>query len=480
MRRVAVLVLSLCLIAWTADAKTLYVNAATGNDATTYANNDINNPWASLCRATNGASSCATGSTNASEAAAAGDTVIVAAGTYSAAGTATRFLSPFNPANSGTNGSPITIRCGTANGCTAALSLSEGPTIGCRSRNYIVWDDWIVNGTVSPSTSDTGHVDFYDATGCELLNSTIQGDTNHPNTGQGNYNGVRLEATTSIRIAGNEIYDIAEEGVYGGNQACIMTYDADSSVIELNDLHDCGVGVYLKGTHDTPGESQANNVIRLNRVYDVRADGIEIGSAQGGSVYQNTVSCGTGSTSGIRIQSWAATTNIAASPHDFDIYNNGVIGCDDGMTYASQDNSTAYWSAIRVYNNIFMNGDYGVHSTGPTSVGDTDHQHNIYHQFATAVANFGSNLNLAGWQALSQDDTAPAGITSDPTITSETAETEDWHLVGGSPAIDLGRTFGGGTVDTGPYITGSETIGDGNGATSSSAPVRLRIRGEDQ
>ena len=61
---------------------TLYVNGATGNDSTTYSNNDSANPWATIGRAAWGSTDRS--DPNSEEAAAAGDTVLVAAGTYNA------------------------------------------------------------------------------------------------------------------------------------------------------------------------------------------------------------------------------------------------------------------------------------------------------------------------------------------------------------------------------------------------------------
>lgn len=473
------------LVAAPASAKTLYVNASTGNDSTTYAANGPGAPWASLCRATNGATSCASGSTNAAEAAQAGDVVVVSAGTYTAAGTATRFLSPFNPANSGTSGSPITFQCETEAACTLGLSSSEGPVFGCRSRDYIIWDGFVVNGVSSPSTSDTGHVDFFTATGCQLLNSVITGDVNHPNTGQGNYNAVRIEATDGVIISGNTLSNIAEENVYGGNQAAIMLYDADNTVIENNTISRAGNGVYVKGTHDTPGESQANTTVRLNFLYDMRFNCLDVLSGQGGSFYQNICVAGTGGTNGQTVFGFPASVNIAAVPRDFDIYNNVYYGFTNCVVVEGAS-GTAHHVNIRFWNNICRTSTFGITTGTLTGPGDFEAEHNIYSGMTTAVANFGSNLTLSGWQGLSpaQDSVAPAAITSNPMFVAEASGASgDFHLQGGSPAINQGRTFAGATVNAGAYLTGSETIGaggggggGGGGATGGGAGARIRVR----
>src|SRR5690606_15483338 len=91
--------LSMVLTVSLADAKVLYVDRNTGNDATTYEANSATSPWATIGRATWGSTNRS--SPNASQAARAGDTVIVRAGTYSTAGTDVRYDPAYNPANSG-------------------------------------------------------------------------------------------------------------------------------------------------------------------------------------------------------------------------------------------------------------------------------------------------------------------------------------------------------------------------------------------
>ena len=91
-----------------AEAKNLYVNATAGNDATSYATNGPNAPWRTIGRA-------AWGSTNrdarvSSEAARAGDVVLVAAGTYSTVATNQRATPSLYTQNQGTPGNPIVFR----------------------------------------------------------------------------------------------------------------------------------------------------------------------------------------------------------------------------------------------------------------------------------------------------------------------------------------------------------------------------------
>src|SRR5262245_57259652 len=87
------------------SAKDLYVNGTTGNDSTSYAANSAASPWRTIGRAAWGSTSRTAPVT--AEAARAGDTVNVAAGTYVTTGTGERYGIAYNPVNSGTSTSPI-------------------------------------------------------------------------------------------------------------------------------------------------------------------------------------------------------------------------------------------------------------------------------------------------------------------------------------------------------------------------------------
>ncbi len=435
---------------------TLWVHSVFGDDSRTKATVAASGgslPWATLGRAVWGSTSAA--APNTAEAADAGDVVDVV-GNHAVAGSGLRMTPAWNPANSGTSGSPVVFRSTT--GSVLSLSSSEGPVIGARSRSYITWQGFTINGVDAPSTSDTGHIDIFESDHVQILDCTITGDVDHPDTGQGNYNAIRVEASDDCLIQDCTLSEIAEEGVYGGNQAAIMTYDANRLTVEYCTIHQVGVGVYFKGTHDVDGESQADNIVRYNLIYDARSRGIEIGSAQGGECYQNIIYRVNGAPAGIHVQGWAATTYIPASPVEWDIYNNVIDGCDIGISYEGLGDIARHID-LRVWNNIVLNCRLSVGSTALSGPGDTAHEHNIYHGSTQAVANFGSNLSLASWQALSpaQDSASPVAITSDPLFTDEAGH--DYHLQGGSPAVSQGRTFGGGTVNAGAYLTGSESIG---------------------
>ena len=68
------------LLAFVAHGKLLYVDTATGNDATPYAQNDATHPWATIARAAWGSTTYL--APNPSQAAQGGDTVLIPEGLY--------------------------------------------------------------------------------------------------------------------------------------------------------------------------------------------------------------------------------------------------------------------------------------------------------------------------------------------------------------------------------------------------------------
>ena len=251
------------------EAATLYVNGTTGNDATPYVTNSEANPWRTIGRA-------AWGSTNpnvpnAAEAAQTGDTVLVAAGTYSTAGTDSRFGVAYNPANSGTSGSPITFQ---AQGLVVlTLNHSRGPIIGANSKNYITWKGFTIHESHAPTHADTGSVVFLHSTGSSAENLILDGNGD---AGYGdNHPGVRIEHSIGTIVRNNEIRNYYTSGVNQVNGAGIQVYNSKGLTIEHNEIYNCGSGIFLKaigfvGRKGTPSEfSDMQDVIRYNLIHDV-------------------------------------------------------------------------------------------------------------------------------------------------------------------------------------------------------------------
>lgn len=156
---------------------TLYVNAATGLDSRTYAQAQSSaTPWLTIGRACWGSTNDPN-SVNAGTAAQAGDTVSVAAGTYwenglTLAQGADRFTVALNPANSGTVGNPITFQ-GAGDVYIRLLLDARGPMIGSNGRDYIYWDNFIIDDYYGGSLNDTGPVSLYNCASCHVTNSEV-------------------------------------------------------------------------------------------------------------------------------------------------------------------------------------------------------------------------------------------------------------------------------------------------------------------
>ncbi len=121
----------------TASAQqTLYVNSSTGNDAVSKASNSASTPWRSIGRAAWGSTNRS--SPNAGEAANAGDTVLIAGGTYTTSVAVNdRWGIVYNPANSGQVDRYITFTC--VGDCVLGAPNANAPVIGSDGKNYIKW-----------------------------------------------------------------------------------------------------------------------------------------------------------------------------------------------------------------------------------------------------------------------------------------------------------------------------------------------------
>lgn len=472
------LVLAALASAATGEAKELYVNGTSGNDATSYAANGPNTPWRTIGRAAWGSTNKS--APNASEAAKAGDTVIVAGGTYTTAGTNLRFTPAYNPVNSGAAGNPITFQA--QPGATVALALSsgEGAQIGCRDKNYVVWDGFTIYEAQAPNTSDTGLVDFYGARGCEARNLHLI-NTND-NNNEGNHNSIRIENSNFTRVAGCLMHGIRTNGGQGGNDAIIMMYDANDGIIENNTMYDAGVGVYIKGIH--PGYTQDRNIVRKNLIYDMAEVGISLLSSHFTKVYQNVI---VNSNFGINF------TGLSGNEPRDDVFQNNTMHNTRQSGIWLRGTSNA-WQRLKMFNNLMTaNGETGVNNTF-ANVGDLAIQHNVYQNFPLGFAWVGSGFRTFDqWKALGQDNVSPVSFVGDPRYAN--ASQNDFRLctgagqpvatcAGPSPALSLGVDVldlngNGSTTDlipAGAYITGNEVIGRPGSPVGSLPPAPRNFR----
>ena len=436
---------------------TLNVNSGTGNDSNTYAQVSAGtHQWATLGRAVWGNASM--GSANSGEAAAAGDTVLVAAGTYSTSEYSSDETVPvYNPVNSGhvTNGRIIFEADGTVilQGTGTGLRGGCGPLIGSYQRDYITWDGFTLNEANIGVVQDTGPVEVHTADYITLQNLILIGVTQ---TWADNHNAIRVEYADELLIKNCDISGFRVTGTSSRNGAAILFYHTDDAVVEHNQIDQNNSGIYIKGLN--PGTV----IIRYNWIEDNDTEGIAIGGSDSSRIYQNVII--NNDTFGITYQFWSDPAPINAWVVNNTLYNNGT-----GQIYLKP--SCGYGANNYIYNNIMVGATNVIYDEcGSLSTSDIDFEHNNYHG-NSGIHNSGS---LATWQSAGHDASAPATTESDPLFTTEGT---DFTLQAGSPCkegqandgidildLDVDSSTSDG-ITLGAYITGNEEIGIEGGST---------------
>ena len=441
--RVILAVGILFLFSLPANAQTtLYVNATTGNDSVSRANNSANTPWRSIGRAAWGSTN--RGAPNPGEAAQAGDTVNIAGGTYSYDGSTinNRWGVVYNPANQGSQGNFITFVC--VGDCTLTAPTADAPVIGASGRNYIKWfadisqgNSWVIRGCGRQSgcsqntvntPPDVGPVVCHNNTGCWVEGAVVDG-------GPGidvvqNYNAFRLETCTNCVIRNNVASNFTRDQVAGDtnhNQSIFTLYGVQNSLIEHNVGTNAGAGVYFKDTGTM--RPQFGNIVRFNkfdRVLETIAFSLE--NEDRNYVYQNV---GTNGRVGLAVV-------FGGLSNDW-VFNNTFYR----MSLASISlNSNG--SGGRFWNNICVECATGVYAVGGPMVGESvlDLEHNVYHSFANFYTGTDGNRNLSGFRNTyrDQEQAAPASVDANPAFVN--AGAGDFRLCtgAGAPAASCGGT----------------------------------------
>jgi hypothetical protein len=468
-RLCALLVAGSIALASLAEAKTLYVNnsgSPSCSDSTTHANNDAANPWCTLGRAVWG--NAVRASAVSAQAAAAGDVVLVTAGTYSAAGQADRHDSAFNPTNSGTIGNYITIQAsGTVN---LQLSSSTGPVIGCNSRNYIKWSGFTINEANATPVADTGPAVGNGSINCWFDRITIHGNGN----GHGlvdNHTAFRFDSCDGCRLShsvGHNITTLSN----AVNAAGLMVYESDDLVIEHNEFYDVGSGVFIKGPNDV---RSMRPTIRFNYVHGATSASIVLAGAEDCHVYQNLLVSGQ---EGVRLSDLTST----ARPTNCAIYSNTIYGNVDNLMVRSSLHVADHYQ-----NNLVVGGGNTWDTYSYANPGDVTSDRNHYHGATNFATTSGGNMTLATWQSTFSLDAN--SVSSDPLFANVAGG--NYRLCtgsgvphascsGASPALTTGRAYNniggttGTTIPAGAYITGNESIGPGD-TTAPPAPTGFRI-----
>jgi len=446
--------LSMVLTVSLADAKVLYVDRNTGNDATTYEANSATSPWATIGRAAWGSTNRS--SPNASQAARAGDTVIVRAGTYSTAGTDVRYDPAYNPANSGTAAQPITFQ---AEGIvTLTLSSSRGPVIGANDRDYIVWKGFTINEANARSRPDTGPVVLWSTVGSAIEDCTIDGNGD-PGYGD-NHTGIRAEGSSQLRIRNNTIRNVLTSGINGVNGAAIQFYTTGGVVIENNDLSDSGSGVWIKAPMEQTGFYEVRNNLIRNTGKGVAVHRSPNTAAAPVRIYQNVI---TNFDQAVVIWMFDAATG----PRNVKVVNNTIYGGQVGLFMNGEVISGAghiFW------NNVVANtSQYAINWAAAVAAMTPDRldvEHNVYSGFGRFAIVWDADHSFSSWQtSFNQDSASPASVSANPLFSN--ASTGDFRLQASSPArtkgVDILDLNGNGSttdiIPAGAYVRGNEVIG---------------------
>ena len=460
------------LIVNMAYANLLVVNSQTGSDANTRAQVISGSKWATLMRAVNG--SATRSSPNTSEAAQAGDTVLVEYGTngiYDAsAADGTRNVPAFIVRNDGSSGSWIVIKGDTTGGQTITLRSTNGtgPVAGFYTNNYVEWNSFYIDESYVNSEPDTGPFVIWDSDSTRTFNIEILGDDKDFGD---NHNGIRIEASDRFHIKNCKIRKVYQDVTdWHHNSSGIMLYANQQGTIENCEFDSCGSGIYIKGESVA---QQDSNIIRFN-LFTNNAKAVRLGHSNGTSVskmYSNIIQTrNTAGSIGIDISegttNWWITNNTIYNASN---YGNGIYwsgnhrggggaapGPDDGSDHAfNAGNASGVSSMTFDYNCYYSNG------ANPWAVNSTAYS------------------TLSAWQAVVTGDdnsiTTQANFTSFPTDLTITSG------VGYQAGIDILDLDGdASTVDAinmGAYATGSETIGlDFTAGTPSDPPATVTTR----
>jgi len=459
--------------------QTLYVNGSTGNDAVTKASNSAGSPWRTIGRAAWGSTD--RNAPNASQAAAAGDTVLIAGGTYTTSTAVNnRWAVVYNPVNNGGGSAYITFTCvGT---CVLGAPNANGPVIGSEERINVKWfadvgqgHSWSITaygsqgGTAGPTqvntTPDTGPVVCHGGSGCWIEGANIDGYQQTDFTD--NYNGIRIENSPNAVARNNTIRNFRNQA-NTGNGTAFTLYGSPNAIVENNYTTNMGTAIAIKDTSVTL--LQTNMRIRLNRFEGVdRCFSWSTTAEDRNYIYQNVCA---NSLFGLFVTGGGLSNDW--------IFNNTFYNLTGAGLYP-----TALGYGGRFWNNIVANADRVVLVEAGAMPGENviDLEHNVYYGYRQFYAGMDANRSLAGFRSAypGQEAMAPLSYDGNPVFVNEAAG--DFRLGPSSPVtgvgVDIFDLDGDGnsseTIRPGAFITGNEIVGPSNGIQRPSAPTNVRI-----
>lgn len=462
-----------CLLPRPADAKDLFVNntgSSACSDSTSYAENSAARPWCTLLRAVRGNSDGDRNSAGrADQAAQAGDTVYVSAGTYNYGGPA--YVSPgwtgvfYDPINSGSPGAWITFA---AVGTVQLTGNQSGRSsmIGSNQAQYIRWMGFTLNQALSSYRNGlaTATVDNVWFEGNTIIGQyTDYGfDDNHPGILiHGPRSGDCTGGISNITVRNNTVSGFT--GASGRNDAGITLYCLGNNIlIENNDISNNRTGIYAKSSY----VDNNNIVIRKNRFYGNSGDAIAMQAFSDWHVYQNIMQRNGSGFLFFNTIYFVGNTK----PNDVYIANNTMYDNTVGIYFKSLCQNL---NNNHVVNNLIIGSTniIGVDSPECTTtqnmgIDDVRFDWNYYAHSGHFYAddNYSRIATFATWQSsYGQSPNSTNGV--DPLFFD--AANGDFRLQATSSARDAGRDVldlnGNGSIGdpiaVGAYITGDEVIG---------------------
>ncbi len=378
------------LFAGAAGAAQFHVDPS-GNDADSGSDTT---PWATL--------------QHAADTVAAGDTVIVHAGTYNG----------FNLSTSGAAGNPITFSADSGV-VIAQPNAATGDGINLEGASHVVIEGFTVQGA-SPGLIRNG----LRAVLAEQV--TFRDNITFDNAERGIFTGF----VDDVVIERNEAAgSMDEHGIYVSNSG-------DRPVIRDNYVHDNNAaGIHMNGDVNAGGDGVISGAVVERNVIVNNGEGGGAGINCDGvqdSVIRNNLIIG-GHASGITL---FRTDGGAASKRNL-VVNNTIVNDGDGRwAITVRDGSTGN----TLVNNIFLSrasfpGAIDVHTDSlPGLVSDYNA---VEDQFTTSSGDSGA-MSLAQWRSLTGQDLHSFVATEAALFVDPVLPGGDYHLKAGSPALDAG------------------------------------------
>lgn len=305
-------------------------------------------------------------SANASEAASAGDTVLVEAGTYATTPQCANSLDVwYRPENDGTSVSPITVQASGVVNLTITGTDACGVLIGANGQDYIIWDGFSVDEDNAPPCGDSGPIGLFDTTGSQVLNCTVLGNgwtrRSARTGGGGTYHVLVSTKTIGTSVAGSPGNVTITGHAIPGGQAVRVTGHSDSalngewfvSVVDANTVRfytDVGLTNPVTGTGGSGGTSAELRLDNHSCVFTNFARGCRVYNC----LFENTYGYGENTSSIITYDTWGLTVeHCEMRQHEgYGIFFKGMSPSSSG--------ADVYGPTVVRYNWIHSNAQGGV------------------------------------------------------------------------------------------------------------------------